>query len=213
MGMQIKLFSFNPFQVNTYLLINEYRECILIDAGCLDSYECTKLSSYIKENKLSLKRVLNTHLHLDHIFGNKFVFEKYGIKPEAHKADEFLINRFPLMAKNFGINSNTTIEIGNYLNDNDTITLGNIKLTVLHTPGHSPGGVSFYADDDHCLFSGDSLFLGSVGRTDLEGGDFATLKSSIVNKLFSLPKNTLVFPGHGPKTSIDFEKNNNPYLR
>ena len=84
---------------------------------------------------------------------------------------------------------------------------------MLHTPGHSPGGVSFYADDDHCLFSGDSLFLGSVGRTDLEGGDFATLKSSIVNKLFSLPKNTLVFPGHGPKTSIDFEKNNNPYLR
>ena len=86
MGMQIKLFSFNPFQVNTYLLINEYRECILIDAGCLDSYECTKLSSYIKENKLSLKRVLNTHIHLDHIFGNKFVLEEYGIKPEAHKA-------------------------------------------------------------------------------------------------------------------------------
>lgn len=211
--MQIKLFSFNPFQVNTYLLINDANECILIDAGCFDARECSKLSSYITENKLSLKRVLNTHLHLDHIFGNKFIYEQFGIKPEGHQADDFLIERFPLMAKNFGINSESTIELGNYLKDNDKIILGEINLTVLHTPGHSPGGISFYAEKENCLFSGDTLFLGSIGRTDLEGGNFECLKESIENKLFILPENTLVFPGHGPKTSIAFEKNNNPYLR
>lgn len=211
--MQIKLFSFNPFQVNTYLLINEVNECILIDAGCLDKYEFSKLASYIKDNNLTLKRVLNTHLHLDHIFGNRFIYNELGVKPEAHKSDEFLIEKFPYMAKNFGIDSSETISVGNFLEDNDKVILGGIELTVLHTPGHSPGSISFYAAKENCLFSGDTLFMGSVGRTDLDGGSFSALKESIINKLFTLPDSTIVFPGHGPKTSIAFEKNNNPYLQ
>lgn len=211
--MQIKLFSFNPFQVNSYLLINNDNECIIIDAGCYNECEKSMLSNYLKENKLALKRVLNTHLHLDHIFGNKFLYESYGLRPEAHQADEFLIKRFPLMARNFGIAANDTIELGKYLRNGDKIVLGDIELTTLHTPGHSPGGVSFYAPKDNCLFSGDSLFMGSIGRTDLEGGDFDDLRKSIEEQLFTLPENTIVFPGHGPKSSIGFEKNSNPFLK
>jgi glyoxylase-like metal-dependent hydrolase (beta-lactamase superfamily II) len=212
--MQIKLFISNPFQENTYLLLNEHNEGVLIDPGFLGNEEENRFTQYIDANEISLKRVLNTHLHLDHVFGNRFIFEKYGISPEASKDDEFQLQNFGKRAELFGIgNIEETIPLGKYLQEGDKIELGNIKLEVLQVPGHSPGSLVFYAPESHCLFAGDVLFQGSIGRTDLPGGDYNELISAIRSKLFTLPDETIVFSGHGSKTSIGEEKKYNPFLK
>lgn len=212
--MKVRLFVFNPFQENTYLLINENNECILIDAGCLSPKEKEQLTSYLEENNLTLKRVLNTHLHLDHAFGNSFLYSQYGIGAEANQADEFILNEMARQAELFGIGQvDPVVPISNYLNEGDKIVLGDIELDVLHVPGHSPGSLVFYAPKDNCAFVGDVLFQGSIGRTDLAKGNYDELISHIRSKLLTLPDNTIVFSGHGPKTTIGYEKENNPFLQ
>ncbi len=211
--MTVKTFTFNPFRVNTYLLWDETNEAIIIDAGCLDIGEKHKLERYITENNLQLKKVLNTHLHIDHQFGNKYLFETYGLKPEACKEDEFLLENVKIQAAMFGLPlKENAQEIGNYIYDNQEIKFGNSTLKALHCPGHSPGSMCFYGEKDGVLFAGDVLFRGSIGRTDLQKGDYATLIRSITNRLLPLPDSTLVYCGHGESTTIGEEKKNNPYL-
>jgi hydroxyacylglutathione hydrolase len=211
--MIIKTFTFNPIQENTYLVYDETNEAVIIDAGCVSEIEKRALKNYIENNELTLKRVLNTHLHFDHQFGNKFLFTTYGIKPEAGKDDEYLLENVMAQTRSFGLAvDEETQSIGSYITDNQEIKFGNTTLVALHVPGHSPGHMAFYDQKDGILFAGDVLFRGSIGRTDLPKGDYATLILSITNKLLPLPDSTVVYSGHGPSTTIGFERKNNPFL-
>jgi len=211
--MTIKTFTFNPIQENTYLVYDETNEAVVIDAGCLSGAEKLTLKGFIEDNNLVLKRVLNTHLHFDHQFGNKFLFNTYGIKPEANKGDEYLLENVIAKTRAFGVEIDEEAQtIGEYIIDNQEINFGNSSFTAFHVPGHSPGSIAFYSEKEGVLFAGDVLFRGSIGRTDLQGGDYATLINSITKKLLPLPDSTVVYSGHGPTTTIGYEKKNNPFL-
>jgi glyoxylase-like metal-dependent hydrolase (beta-lactamase superfamily II) len=211
--MTVKTFTFNPFQENTYLLYDETNEAVIIDAGCILETEKQQLKSFITDNKLILKRVINTHLHLDHQFGNRFLFETYGIKPEASVEDEFLLDNVISKAKAFGFPIEEEAQpIGEYIVENQEIKFGNSVFKSIYVPGHSPGSMAFYAEKEQVIFVGDVLFRGSIGRTDLEKGDYATLIQSITKKLLPLPDSTAIYSGHGPTTTIGYEKQHNPYL-
>lgn len=211
--MEIKQFIFNPFQENTYVISNEKKECIVIDPGALFDLERTRLVDYIKQNNLQLTRVLQTHLHLDHIFGSKTLYDEFGVLPEAHQEDEFLLDVFPQQMRRFGFtNEEKCVPLKGHLSDGDIIQFGQTDIHVIHTPGHSPGGLCFYSPADRIIFCGDSLFQCSIGRTDLEGGNEIKLLQSIKTKIFTLPEYTTVLSGHGPETSIEFEISHNPYF-
>ena len=211
--MIIKTFTFNPFQENTFLIYDETNEAVVIDAGCIQDNEKLQLKKFIEDNNLTLKRVINTHLHLDHQFGNKFLFDTYGIAPEAHVEDEYLLDGVIDQARSFGFRiSEHAQPLGGYINENQEIQFGDTTLVALHVPGHSPGSIAFYAEKEGVLFAGDVLFQGSIGRADLPKGDYATLIRSITEKLLPLPDSTVVYSGHGPSTTIGSEKKNNPYL-
>lgn len=210
--MKIEVFTFNSFAENTYLLIDEASKvCIVIDAGCSSAAEKSKLESYIKDNGLTLKRVLNTHLHFDHWAGNAFLYQTFGIKPEANCNDEFLLGKYLGDAERLGFKIEQQ-PIGSYLSHGDVIREGSLELHVIAVPGHSPGGVAFYCPNEGVLFSGDSLFQSCIGRTDFERGSYADLVTSITNRLLTLPEDTIVYPGHGGTTTIGYEKQYNPYL-
>ena len=215
--MKIKQFVFNPFGVNCYVLSNNQGEAILIDPSVSNTREQTALADYIKSEKLKVVRVLNTHLHLDHVLGNAFVERTYGVKAEAHKDDEFLLGLQIEQAQMFGLPCNDIAPaLGKFLNDGDIVEIAEIRLQVIHVAGHSPGGLAFFCENPGkvngqdnvppLLFSGDILFAGSRGRSDLYGGDEYALVNGIKNKLLKLPAETVVFPGHGPSTTIDDEK-------
>lgn len=211
--MTVKTFIFNPFQENTYVVSDETGKAVIIDAGNLFDNENMQLSNYIKSNNLKPVHLLNTHLHLDHQFGNKYVFETYGLSPQAHKKDEYMIEKLPETMK--GYHFPMTVEgqpIGKYLTEEDEISFGNVKFKILYVPGHSPGSIAFYSEKDNMLFSGDALFKGSIGRTDMPGGDYETLLNSIHKNLVPLPDPTVVYSGHGPATTIGEERISNPYL-
>jgi len=211
--MTIKTFTFNPFQENTYLVYDETNEAVVIDAGCLQAGEKQVLTRFIEDNKLTLKRVLNTHLHLDHQFGNKFLFDTYGIAPEACVEDEFLLENVVAQARSYGFPVTEEAQpLGAYITENQEITFGNSSLKAIHAPGHSPGSMVLYSEKDGVMFAGDVLFQGSIGRTDLPKGDYASLILAITKKLLVLPDSTVVYCGHGPSTTIGYEKKNNPYL-
>lgn len=211
--MTIKTFTFNPIQENTYVVHDETGEAIVIDAGCYFENEKKALQSYIDDNKLKLVKVLNTHLHFDHQFGNKFLFDTYRIAPEAHAGDEFLLERVVKGAVIYGFPIQEDAQpIGTYLEEHMEISFGNTILKTIHVPGHSPGHLVFHNDKEHILFSGDVLFNGSIGRTDLEQGDYGSLIRNITEKLLILPDETVVYPGHGPSTTIGKERISNPYL-
>jgi len=211
--MTIKTFTFNPIQENSYLVYDETLEAVVIDAGCISKVEKRALKQYIEDNNLTLKRVLNTHLHFDHQFGNRFLFETFGIKPEAGKEDEYLLENVIAQTRSFGMDVDEEAQpLGGYIIENQEIKFGNSAFTAFHVPGHSPGSMAFYAEKDGVLFAGDVLFRGSIGRTDLPGGDYATLIQSITQKLLPLPDSTVVYSGHGPQTTIGFEKKNNPFF-
>lgn len=212
--MTIKCFEFNMFPVNTYVVWDETKEAVIIDAGCFYEDEQNKLKEYIVNNGLRVKHLLNTHLHLDHIFGNSFVVKEFGLDPQANKEDEFLLPKTVDYCRMFGIRLNENPPaIGNYISDGDEIKFGNTILKAIHVPGHSPGSIVYYSEKDGCAFSGDVLFKGSIGRTDLDGGDFTTLRNGILSKLFSLPDQTYIYTGHGEPTTIGNEKMNNPFFR
>ena len=212
--MKIKQIQNNPFQENTYVVWDEASmEAAIVDCGALFPEEEAKIEAFVSDNNLKVKYILNTHLHLDHCFGNAWAAERYGILPMAHKDDETLLARMGEQARMFGLPFEVKTEkLGGYLNDNDVLMLGENRIEVIHTPGHSRGGLCFYIPSAGWLISGDSLFEGSIGRTDLEGGSYATLIKSITERLMTLPEETVVYPGHGPYTTIGDEKRMNPFL-
>ena len=212
--MKIKQIQNNPFQENTYVVWDETTmEAAIIDCGALFPQEEERIDAFVSDNNLKVNYILNTHLHLDHCFGNAWAAERYGILPMAHKEDETLLARMGEQARMFGLPFEVRTEkLGGYLKDGDVLMLGKHEIKVIHTPGHSRGGLCFYISSAGWLISGDSLFEGSIGRTDLDGGSYATLIKSITEGLMTLPNETVVYPGHGPYTTIGNEKNNNPFL-
>ncbi len=208
----IKRFVFNPFQENTYLLYDETRDAVLIDAGCYAQAEKDKLSNFLKDNNLTLKRLLNTHSHIDHILGNQFITDNYSLDLESHKEDEFLIERAKDQAAAFGITIDSTPKPKKYLYEGDQIKFGNSVLYIIHAPGHSPGSIVFYNKEEKFMVVGDVLFNQSIGRTDLPGGNYDTLINSIKSKLFPLGDDMEVYCGHGENTTIGQERISNPFL-
>lgn len=212
--MKIKRFEFNMFPVNCYVLADETGEAVVIDPGCYYEEEKQALKGFIQDNKLQVKHLLCTHLHTDHIFGTPFMLKEFGLKPEANQADEFWIEESPKQSRMFGIKlEENPVAIGNYLHDGDLIRFGNTTLEAIHVPGHSPGSLVYYCASDGCMFSGDVLFQGSIGRADLAGGNFDHLIENICSRLFVLPNETVVYPGHGAPTTIGIEKAENPFFR
>jgi len=213
--MKVKIFEFNPIRENTYIAYDDTKECVIIDPGCFFQEEKALLLDFILDNDLVVKHLLNTHLHFDHVFGNNFISERFGLAPEANKKDEFLLEKFPEQLRMFGFNDEAgkIPKIGKYLNENDVVTFGNQRMVVLEVPGHSPGSIVFYNQDAGCVFVGDALFRGSVGRTDLEGGNHQQLIDGIKEKLLTMPGDTIVYSGHGPLTTIREEMKSNFYLQ
>lgn len=212
--MNFKRFIFNPVDVNCYILWDESKEAVLIDAAVLFDEEKEELKSFISSNGLTVKHHLNTHLHFDHIFGNPFVEQEFGVKSEANDKDWSWAETISERVARFGLRYNEKIPtLGRVLNDDDTITFGNSTIKAIHVPGHSPGSLAYYVAEENMLFSGDALFQGSIGRTDFADADFDTLISSIKSKLFSLPDDTRVYPGHSDSTTIEFEKQYNRFLQ
>lgn len=212
-GLRIKAFTFNPIQENTYVVSDATGEAVVIDAGCFYEQEKQALKNYIETEGLTLKLVLNTHLHFDHQFGNRFLFETYGLTPHAHRDDEFLLEQVVKGGTIYGFPVvEDALPIGHYLNEGDIIRFGTTELTCIHVPGHCPGHLVFHDAANKVLFAGDVLFRGSIGRTDLEKGNHRQLILGILEKLMVLPEETVVYPGHGPSTTIGAESQNNPYL-
>lgn len=210
--MKIFRLVFNPIEVNTYILADDSGDCAIIDCGCYDKQECESLEKYITDKKLKPVLLLNTHCHLDHIFGNGFVYKKYGLKAFTGEFDEGNRKNAVQHALLFGLSMEMPPEPAAFLEDGQIVSFGKEKLITLHVPGHSSGSLSFYSEKNNCVFTGDALFAGSIGRTDLDGGNYDTLIASITTKLFVLPGATIVYPGHGNETSIEKEMKTNPYF-
>ena len=213
--MKIKIFEFNPIAVNTYVLYDKTGECVIVDPACFYPNEQEALVKFIKDKKLVVKHILNTHLHFDHVFGVNFVEKQFGVKMQAHKADEFLLETMNEQLAMFGFtpNGDYVPTIGKYIDENDTIEFGNQKLSIMHVPCHSPGSIVFYNKEQNIAVSGDVLFNGSIGRTDLPQANHRQLIEGIKTKLLVLPPDTLVYPGHGPATNIKGEMRHNPFLQ
>ena len=210
--MKIARFTFNPFEENTYILHDETGACVIIDPGCMDAEEQTELTDYIRRHNLRPERLLNTHCHIDHVLSNKFISEHYGLTPEIHPLEEPVLKHAPQYGRMYGFEMDESPAAKLSLGEGASLKFGNTTLHHLFTPGHSPGSVCFYHAESGNVLGGDVLFQMSIGRTDLPGGNMDTLLSSIRTKLFTLPEATIVHPGHGPETSIGFEKRNNPFL-
>jgi len=212
--MTIRKFTFNPmFQENTFVLSDETMECVIFDPGCSSPAEYSELKSYIEEAKLKPVRLLNTHCHIDHVLGNKFTSDTWDLPLEAHAGEVPVLESGKQVSKMYGIEYTPSPPIGKYIEAGDEIQFGNSVLKTYFTPGHSPASLSFFHEESKNLIAGDVLFYGSIGRTDLPGGDFDTLIKSIKEQLFPLGDDVIVHPGHGPSTSIGFEKENNPFLQ
>ena len=210
--LQIKSFEFSPIQENTYILYNEFNDCLIIDPGCYYDDEKDELLNYIDKMDLKPRMLLNTHCHLDHVFGNKFVAEKFGLRLQLHKNEKLVLDFAPKSGLMYNLPFDNYTGEFIYLKEGDTVMLGEDELTVIEAPGHSPGHICFYCAKQHFIISGDVLFNRSIGRTDLPGGDHETLLKNIREKLFVLPDETKVYSGHGPMTTIGEEKKYNPFL-
>ncbi|HMG83469.1 MAG TPA: MBL fold metallo-hydrolase [Ferruginibacter sp.] len=210
--LQIQSFIFSPIQENTYILYNELKECIIIDPGSYFDEEKDAMKAFIEKKELVPKMLLNTHSHLDHVFGNKFIAETYGLTLQLHEKEKAVLEFAPVSGLKYNMPFDNYTGKLIFLKEGDTIILGTDQLEVFETPGHSPGHVVFYCRKQNFVISGDVLFQRSVGRTDLPGGSHQTLWNSINNKLLVLPDETKVYSGHGAVTTIGEEKKYNPFL-
>jgi hydroxyacylglutathione hydrolase len=207
-------FTFNPFQENTYILHDETKECIIIDPGCFTQNEKDQLVDFIEKNNLKPVRLINTHCHLDHIFGNRFVAEKYNLELEIHRGEIPVLEAAPMISQNYGIPfPEPSPAATKFIEEGDIIKFGNTELETLFTPGHSPASISFFCKKDKYLIAGDVLFRESIGRTDLPGGDFATLIGVIKNKFLPLGDDVTVYSGHMEATTIGHERQFNSFLQ
>ncbi len=210
--MEFYCFTFGPFQENTFVLYDNTKECVIIDPGCYSQTEQNELKTFIQNHELKPVRLLNTHCHIDHIAGNRFVFDTYGLKPEIHELDLIILENQEITSKMYNIPCDPSPKPEKFLTEGMDLTFGETRLEVIFTPGHAPGHVVFYHKASKQLFNGDVLFRGSIGRTDFPLCNHADLISSIKNKLFHLPEDVIVYCGHGPETTIEFERLNNPFL-
>jgi hydroxyacylglutathione hydrolase len=208
----VQKFVFNSFAVNTYVVSGKNRECIIVDPACMNQEEERQLSAYIHDNHLTPSMMVNTHYHVDHILGNAFVCETYGLKPIAHRKGELFWETAREFGTVFGLNIRQVVKPEIFVEEGDVLVADNIELRVLYTPGHAAGSICLVNDRQQFVITGDVLFYGSIGRTDLPTGDYDQLKESIEQKLFTLPVEYAVLPGHGPETTIGYEKLNNPFL-
>lgn len=210
--INIKQFAFNPYRENTYVLFDESGSCVIIDPGMYDGNEQNEFVSFIKSADLTPVLLLNTHCHIDHVLGNKFVFDNWGLKPQFNRGELPILQAIPGDAPQMGMNYELSPEPEVFLGESGQVSFGNSILDLIFAPGHSPAHLCFYAEADGFLIGGDVLFYNSIGRTDLPGGNHQQLLNSIRENLFILPDDTKVFPGHGPSTTIGFEKQHNPFL-
>ncbi|MBK7432481.1 MAG: MBL fold metallo-hydrolase [Chitinophagaceae bacterium] len=210
--LKIKSFVFSPIQENTYILYNEQKQSIIIDPGCYFPDEQDELSAFITQSGLTPQMLLNTHCHLDHVFGNKYVAETYGLELQIHPAEKTLLDYAPTSGLMYNMPFENYAGKLTYLKEGDIIRLGTDELNVIEAPGHSPGHICFYCAKQQFIISGDVLFNRSIGRTDLPGGNHQLLLKNIREKLFVLPEETVVYSGHGPVTTIGEEKRENPFL-
>jgi glyoxylase-like metal-dependent hydrolase (beta-lactamase superfamily II) len=211
--MEIISFTFNPFFENTYVIWDESsRECAIVDPGMADPAEEEQLKSFVKNNSLNVKFLINTHCHIDHVLGVAFVKEEYNPVYIIPEKDLLLFENAETQAQMFGVNLNKLPKPNKFLSESENIILGSASVSNLFTPGHSPGEFSLYAEDSKFCITGDVLFKESIGRTDLIGGDYNTLINSIRTKLFTLPDDVVIYPGHGDESTIGYEKQHNPFL-
>ena len=210
--IDIKMFTFNPVEENTYLLCNEDKQCCIIDPGCYTDDERRILQDHIMKNELRPTLMLNTHCHFDHVFGNKFIHDTYGLSLQIHEKEKIMLEYASRSASGYGLDFISYEGPVQFIAENDIIRLGEDELKVLFIPGHSPGHIVFYCEKQGFVIGGDVLFKNSVGRTDIPFGDFDQLISGIRSKLFTLPDETVVYPGHGGETTVGEEKKYNPFL-
>ncbi len=210
--IKVRFFTFSPVQENTYVLYNEQNKAIIIDPGCYFTAEQETLKKFIEDTQLEPVRLLNTHCHLDHVFGNKWVSETWNLELHLHAGEEQMLKLAPLSGEKWGLPFQNYSGPLHFLEEGDTIQLGNDTLKVILAPGHSPASICFYCEEQGFLVGGDVLFRESIGRTDLPGGNHETLLKNIREKLFVLPDEVVVYPGHGPSTTIGYEKTHNPFL-
>jgi hydroxyacylglutathione hydrolase len=211
--LKILKHTFNPFQENTFIVADDTKECTIIDPGCSNDAERKKLAQTIKDNGLKPVKLLNTHCHIDHFPGNKFVCDTYGLLPEFHEIELQVMYEALKYQSYFGFQLEASPEPKRFLKEGDEVKFGKTVLQVLFTPGHSPGHLAFYNEAEKIIISGDVLFQGSVGRFDLPGADGKALFATLTNKMMSLPDDVKVYCGHGPETFIGVERRNNPFLK
>lgn len=211
--IKVRYFTFNPVQENTYVVSNEKGDALIIDPGCYFSAEQDTLKNFLSNENLQPVQLLNTHCHLDHVFGNKWVAKTYGLELFIHPDEEKMLQLAPASGLMYGLTFDNYNGPLHFLNEGDMVMLGEEKLKVILAPGHSPGSICFYSEEGKFLIGGDVLFRESIGRTDLPGGNHEQLLQNIRTKLFTLPDETVVYPGHGEPTTIGHEKRYNPFLR
>ncbi len=210
--LKVQSFTFNPFSENTYLVYNEQGDGIIFDPGTYTAYDEQELSEFISSNNIKPRYLINTHCHIDHIFGNTYIAEKYQLELYAHVNEVQILEMGAASAAMYGLQYYPSVKIVNFIDEKDMIILGKDQLKILFTPGHSPGSLSFYNAEAGFVISGDVLFQGSIGRSDLPGGKHEVLLSSIRTELFTLPEDTIVYSGHGAPTNIGTEKRYNPFF-
>lgn len=209
----IASFLFSPFAENTYLVADDSGECAIVDPGCMTTAEQDELTGHIERHGLKPVRLLLTHAHVDHVFGNAFVAEKYGLQVEGHRGEQVVLGHAPQFAAAYGIPFAPSPPIEVFHDEGDTIRIGSVELEVLFTPGHSPAHICYLCRDEGWVICGDTLFRDSIGRTDLPGGDEDTLRRNIFDKLLTLPDVTRLYPGHMGETTVGREKASNPFVR
>ena len=213
MALKIQVFTFNPFQENSYIISSTNGECIIIDPGCFDQQERQVLTNYIAENQLKPVRLINTHCHIDHVLGNAFVSKTYSLGLEIHKGEVVVLEAQENTASMYAVPYEPSPSASSFLEEGDIVELDGHKMKVLFTPGHSPASICLYCASEGWVIGGDVLFYESIGRTDLPGGDHQTLLESIREQLFVLPDETIVYPGHMQSTKVGYEKMFNPFLQ
>lgn len=211
--LQVRSFTFNPFSENTYLIINEKKECWIVDPGMYDIQETNVLVQFIDKQELKPQAIINTHAHIDHILGIQALVDQYKLTFSIHVKEEPVLQNAMGSAMMFGFPLKSVPKPDAYISETVPLKLGNDNIEVRLAPGHSPGSIVFYAKEDKWVIGGDVLFAGSIGRSDLPGGNHETLMESIRQQLFTLPDDTVVYPGHGPATSIGQEKATNPFFQ